>query len=356
MYIVMVFFGISASVLVVLSILVRPIRFRGAVMALLMAGIGFMQLFLYLIGTQKIYDYPHFFFTQIPVVLILGPLVYLFVQSILQNKKSMERGDWLHYVPAVMSLIILMPFLINSADKKRELIYGVLQMGTFVPLRLAVVVILGSLSLYIVISIRDVWRQRASGNPATQKLMILLALLFASMLISVLGSIGVMTLWFPLIRGNSVCMTFLIMGIYLLSQRFPYLVSHATVPVRNRKEHDWKLSREEIMNMDTQIKNLMQVEKFYCDEDLTLAKLSDALEVTPHFLSHFLNEHYKKNFNTYINSYRVKEAKKLLLEEPQRNTLSIAYAAGFNSYTAFYTAFKKKTRLSPAEYRARNLK
>ena len=95
----------------------------------------------------------------------------------------------------------------------------------------------------------------------------------------------------------------------------------------------------------------MEEEKIYCDEDLSLSRLSKALEITMHQLSQFLNEHHGKNFNSYINSYRIWEAKNYLKEEPARNALSIAYAIGFNSYSAFFSAFKKEEGMSPADFR-----
>ena len=106
--------------------------------------------------------------------------------------------------------------------------------------------------------------------------------------------------------------------------------------------------------IDNQLKIIMEEEKFYCDEDLTLKRLSEALEISTHQLSEFLNGYYKMNFKNFINSYRIKEAKILLSEQPGRNTLSIAFAAGFNSYTTFYYQFKKKEGMSPNDFRRLN--
>jgi len=96
---------------------------------------------------------------------------------------------------------------------------------------------------------------------------------------------------------------------------------------------------------------IMEEEKFFCDEDLSLSRLSEALGLTRNQLSQFLNTHYKKNFNNYINAYRIEEAKKIIVEEPARQILSIALAVGFNSYSSFHSTFKKMTGHSPADFR-----
>ena len=98
----------------------------------------------------------------------------------------------------------------------------------------------------------------------------------------------------------------------------------------------------------------MEEEKLFCDEDLTLGRLSDALGLTKNQLSQFLNKYHEKNFNNFVNGYRIDEAKKILLEEPKRQIISIAFAVGFNSYSAFHSTFKKMTGITPASYRRKN--
>jgi len=76
------------------------------------------------------------------------------------------------------------------------------------------------------------------------------------------------------------------------------------------------------------------------------------MSVSVHDLSYLLNEGFGKNFFQFINSYRVAEAKRLMLSEKNRhlNLLGIAYSAGFNSKTTFNTAFKRETGMSPSMF------
>lgn len=53
----------------------------------------------------------------------------------------------------------------------------------------------------------------------------------------------------------------------------------------------------------------------------------------------------------FLNEFRVKEAQRLLVEEPDRSVLSIGVAVGFNSNTTFCTVFSKMTGISPKQYR-----
>jgi AraC-like DNA-binding protein len=57
------------------------------------------------------------------------------------------------------------------------------------------------------------------------------------------------------------------------------------------------------------------------------------------------------NFNTFVNTYRVEEVKRLLVDYPEKTVLQIAHEAGFNSKSSFYDSFTRFTGLTPVEYR-----
>ena len=98
--------------------------------------------------------------------------------------------------------------------------------------------------------------------------------------------------------------------------------------------------------------NLMQSERIFLDNELSLPQLAKAMEISIHDISYLLNKGFDKNFFQFINAYRVAEAKQLMLSDKYHhlNILGIAYSAGFNSKTTFNTAFKKETGLSPGQF------
>ncbi|MES9930149.1 MAG: helix-turn-helix domain-containing protein, partial [Candidatus Thiodiazotropha sp. 6PDIVS] len=77
---------------------------------------------------------------------------------------------------------------------------------------------------------------------------------------------------------------------------------------------------------------------------------------SPNYLSQVINEQSGYNFFDFINRYRVDEAKRCLTTPSgQSNVLSIALDSGFNSKSAFYTAFKRHTGQTPSQYRKSSL-
>jgi AraC-like DNA-binding protein len=73
----------------------------------------------------------------------------------------------------------------------------------------------------------------------------------------------------------------------------------------------------------------------------------------PCLLSNIINRHFACNFFEFINSYRVEEAKAMLADATLANKsmLDIMLDVGFNSKATFNTLFKKKTGMTPSEYR-----
>lgn len=105
--------------------------------------------------------------------------------------------------------------------------------------------------------------------------------------------------------------------------------------------------------LEAELKVLVKERKPYLNEDLTLAILSDLLEVTDKKLSALLNQNMATSFYDYVNGFRVEEVKlKMSMQESDKYTLlAIAYDCGFKSKSSFNRIFKKVTQLSPSDYR-----
>jgi YesN/AraC family two-component response regulator len=98
------------------------------------------------------------------------------------------------------------------------------------------------------------------------------------------------------------------------------------------------------------LEQLMNVEALYKQPDLTLSELAVRLKTNTSYLSHCINLHMKCNFSDYINQLRVKEACRMISQMPAARLSidQVASKVGFNSKSAFYTAFKKFTGVTPA--------
>jgi AraC-like DNA-binding protein len=94
-------------------------------------------------------------------------------------------------------------------------------------------------------------------------------------------------------------------------------------------------------------------QKPYLDQELTISQLADQLNINSKYLSQIINEKQEQNFMDFINSHRIERAKELLLSPAfQYYTIqAIAEEAGFKSKSAFYTAFKKFTGMTPVGFK-----
>jgi ligand-binding sensor domain-containing protein/AraC-like DNA-binding protein len=100
---------------------------------------------------------------------------------------------------------------------------------------------------------------------------------------------------------------------------------------------------------------LMEVEKVYRDESLSLQTLADQLSVSNYHLSQLINESLHKSFFDLVNGYRVEEAKEKLGNFKDNQTiLGIGFEVGFNSKSAFNRVFKKYTTMTPSQYRKKH--
>lgn len=93
--------------------------------------------------------------------------------------------------------------------------------------------------------------------------------------------------------------------------------------------------------------------RLYEDPELSLAGLAAKLDLAPRELSRIINLGLKKNFNDFINEFRVREVARKM-QDPSYEHLSllgIAYESGFNSQRTFSRVFKDITGKNPAAYK-----
>jgi AraC-like DNA-binding protein len=165
------------------------------------------------------------------------------------------------------------------------------------------------------------------------------------------------------IRGNTVVLVILllmlIVTIYLYrrkqeayrqlvlrSKEWAENVRIIIPPERNQADVD------DIAIMDA-IRQLVEKEKIYRDPELTSDTLSKKLSVSRNAISKAINSTQHKNFNSFINEYRIRESIRLMTD-PANDTFTIdaiASDSGFNSRETFYRAFKAQTGITPFQFR-----
>ena len=113
-----------------------------------------------------------------------------------------------------------------------------------------------------------------------------------------------------------------------------------------------KLSEAELQQWKQKVETLMTTEQPYLEPELTLADLAQRLHSNVSVISAVINGAFGKNFNDFVNEYRVEAVKKLLHDPEVRHLslLGIGMECGFNSKSTFNRAFKKVTGSSPRAF------
>lgn len=99
---------------------------------------------------------------------------------------------------------------------------------------------------------------------------------------------------------------------------------------------------------------LLENEKIYQKEGLTIRELAAQMNEQEYRIRRLINGQLGfKNFNDFLNQYRIAEASRILSDPTQnrKTILEIAYALGYQSIGPFNKAFKEKKGVTPTHYR-----
>ena len=112
------------------------------------------------------------------------------------------------------------------------------------------------------------------------------------------------------------------------------------------------LDPETVIEYSSRLLKHISEHKSYLDPELSLRALAGQIDMHPNHLSWILNKNIGKNFNEFINHYRIEAFKSISGDRENKNLTieGLAYESGFNSKTVFNTYFKRETGLTPRQF------
>ena len=124
------------------------------------------------------------------------------------------------------------------------------------------------------------------------------------------------------------------------------------VQPRENKYQTTSMSHDLQDELKEQILEIMNDTSIICNSDFTINTLAEIVKSNRTYISKIINQEFHKNFNSFINEYRIKEALKMLqAEEHQKYTVEgISKMVGFESRSTFNIAFKEITGVTPTFY------
>lgn len=113
------------------------------------------------------------------------------------------------------------------------------------------------------------------------------------------------------------------------------------------------LGHTEKKNILEGVVSQMENDNYFLNSTASLSGLAKAIHQTPHHVSQVINENLGQSFFELMATYRVREAKRILKTELGKKLTieEVAEQVGYNSKSAFNSAFKKITSETPSNYR-----
>jgi AraC-like DNA-binding protein len=145
--------------------------------------------------------------------------------------------------------------------------------------------------------------------------------------------------------------------IFFKAIRNPEVFSDIYETVKTIKYEQSRLTQSEKQEYTAMLRKYFKQYQPYLNPRLSINDVAKQVGIPVKDLSQIINESLQKNFYDFINSYRIDDAKQMLLSEKgdKKTVLEILYEVGFNSKSAFNTAFRKYTGYTPTEFRHQKL-
>jgi AraC-like DNA-binding protein len=296
------------------------------------------------------------------MVLLLGPVIYFYTRFSLETSAHLQKKDGLHFLPYIvffgLNMARLYPFsypeMIAGCD---EFMAGksIINTASFIPF-LAYPV---HLVIYLALSYRKIkaslsksadqyiisFEQRFSWLKRIGILVFTIAVLFAGIDVFVLYTKTYT------IAGNIIYTTLLTVLVYFIATQ-AIKDYRLLAPDFGRKYNASKLDLPAKEKIISSVLSLMEHDKIFMNRDLTLAMLAEKIPANTHTVSQAINELLNQSYTDLVNQYRIAEFEKRIAgpDHKKYSITGIANEIGYNSKSAFNSAFKKIHNETPTEY------
>lgn len=323
--------------------------------------------FIEIYNRKNNYPFPAFINTSTPFILLHGPLLWFYIRSLTDQHYRFKPVYLLHFIPfvAVLFVFSLNTYFLSPEEKIRIEISESFKENFSFPLIMAAIAI-STQGYYIwgLLMIRGykkrikAWFSQTGGIDLQWLRFLITAGIVFYAGISLLYILDYFLALMPYgvlqLSGYSyVSLYILVLGFYGHRQGNVFTSQQINIDLEKTVQEQLEKPLETAQEVFiTKLLDHMKTRKPFLDADLTLARLSNAMHVSPEYLSGILNGYLKKNFFDFVNLYRIEEFKTQCREGRNQNLklISIAYDCGFNSKATFNRVFKNTTGLTPSDY------
>ena len=297
-----------------------------------------------------------------PFKFLWGPLMYFYVKSQINPRFQVRRLDLVHLIPFVLAaLFIISSYSILDTVAKRQFIESRAIFHWFLFSNFTYYLLLFGYNLFALLLIVNY--QKNLKNYCTfevkRNLVWLKFVLYGYFITCLITAVpNFAGEYFPISYNDRMLaqfIPFLILFNILFYKAMinPYVIF---IPDEKPKYSSSNLYDSDIQDYGERIESFLIHQKSFLNPSLTLHDFSEAIGISERTISQVINQKWNQNFFSFINSFRIEEAKSLLKDFDQNKStmLGISFDAGFNSKSAFYDAFKKCTGTTPTEYRKEN--
>ena len=317
-----------------------------------------LQLYFWSFGAGIIYNFPFLIYGDIAISFAIGPTFYLYLLKVSKSGGRLPLS-LLNYIPTAATVCILVicyytddsflhyylanrPAFPHYSENK---LIDILNMASD-----------ASIFLYLVLSMKKVYSLIKSNYNHDKRGLYIVLFFFiavtASMSLLVYARIKKDDFIFVIV---SAIIGLLVVYYFFFSYRFPE-ITQAEIREARASKPDSVLKGVDAEGIIGRMTELVEKDRVHRDRYISLQSFSNSLGLNAYVISIILNEKLNKNFRTYINAFRVQDAKKLLETRPQMPVIEIAFEVGFNTKSSFNKAFSLETGVSPVEYRKKNQK